>query len=107
MTRKLLFLCVFGVVYTVGAMILILTTMGAAMSGFEPGSRPVGPLVWRILSTLTEVVMLPFGPLLLPRGARGLWGYALIYANGVAWGMILLAGWHFLERSRRNHPKAA
>ena len=107
MTRKLLFLSAFGLVYTVATAFLILTTMGAAMSGFEPGTEPVGATTWRILSTLTEVVMLPFGPLLRSRGAPGLWGDALFFANGVAWGALLLAGRHVLQRVRRSHAKTA
>lgn len=97
----------FGLVYTVGAVFLILTTMGAAMSGFEPGTKPVGPMAWRALSTLTEMVMLPFGPLFTQHGTRGLWGYAIIYANGVAWGTMVLVSWTVLRRTRRNHPEAA
>lgn len=107
MTRKLLFLCAFGLVYTIGTMFLIVTTMGAAMSGFEPGTKQVGPMAWRTLSTLSDMVMLPFGPLFGPRGAPGLWGYSVIFANGVAWGTVVLAGWCVLKRAARNHAKAA
>lgn len=101
MTRKLLFLSAFGLVYTLGTMFLILTTAGAAMSGFEPGTEPVGPMTWRILSTLTDVVMLPFGPLFWSRGAPGFWSYAVIFANGVAWGAMVLASLHVLGRAGR------
>lgn len=107
MTRKLLFLSAFGLVYTVGTIFLILTTAGAAMSGFEPGTKPVGPMTWRVLSTLTDVVMLPFGPLFGPRGAPGLWSYVLFYANGVAWGVVVLTSWHVLKRAGRTPAKAA
>jgi hypothetical protein len=107
MKRQLLFLSVFAVLHTVATVFLGLTAMGAAMSGFEPGTQPVSPETWRVISALTDLAILPFGPLVGPRGAPGLWGYAVVLANGFAWGVLVLACWHALRYLRRRHARAA
>lgn len=101
MNRKLLFVFVFAMLHTAGTTLLVLLTMGAAMSGFEPGTKPVAPGTWRLLSSATGVLMLPFGAIIGPEGAPGLWGYVLFFANGIVWGTLVLATWHLLNRIRR------
>ena len=92
MTRKVLFVAAFGLLYTVGTAWVMVSAMGAALSGFEPGEPRASAATIQVLELLMQALVFPLIPLFAPH-ARGQWFYLLIFGNGVLWGVALVALW--------------
>jgi hypothetical protein len=103
MMRKMLFIAVFGLGYTVGTAWVMVSAMGAALSGFEPGEPRASAATIELLELLMQALMFPLIPLVAPH-ARGQWFYLLVFGNGVLWGVALVALWSALTRSRYGRP---
>lgn len=101
--RKLLFVAAFGLLYTIGTAWAMVFSMGTALSGFEPGEPSASPVTIRLFDFLARGLTLPFIPLFAPHGALGYW--ALVFGNGVLWGVALMALWSAVLRRRlRRRP---
>lgn len=98
MTRKVLFVAVFALLYTMGTAWALVLSMSAALSGFEPGepSAPVGAI--HFFDLLAQGLMFPLIPLFTPTGTLGYW--TLVFGNGVLWGVALVALWSAVTRRR-------
>ena len=88
MTRNVLVVTAFGVLYTLCAAAVGVLAVGAALSGFEPGTTAASATTVRFLGALATGMMLPLVPLFDP---REWWAYPLIFANGVIWASALIA----------------
>jgi hypothetical protein len=104
MTRKLLLVAAFGALYSICAAVAALSAVGAAVSGFEPGTAPASAATVRVLGAFADGLMMPLVPLFHP---RGLWTYPLIFGNGIIWGSVLIVLWNLVRRRRRESVRAA
>lgn len=98
MTRKALFIAAFGLLYTTGTAGALVLSMSATLSGFEPGEPRASLGAIHFFDLLTQGLMFPLIPLFAPNGALRYW--ALVFGNGVLWGLALVALWSAVTRRR-------
>ena len=103
MMRKVLFIAVFGVLYAVGTVWVMVSAMGAALSGFEPGEPRASAATIQAFELLMQGLQFPLISLFAPH-AQGEWFYLLVFGNGVLWGVALVALWSALIHRRFGRP---
>lgn len=105
MTRKVLFIAAFALLYTAAAACSMVLAMGAALTGLEPGEPKASTATIQLFDLLTQGMMFPLIPLFGSHGAPAWWGYhLLIFGNGVLWGVVLVVLWRAVTRRRLTRP---
>lgn len=102
MIRRLLFVVLFACAHVAMTVWATMSALGAVMAGFDSGEIE-SPGVAAFYSLLAEVMISPLGTidrLQVP----GVWGYAVLFANGVLWAVAILVGWRVLGGSREQRP---
>ena len=110
MRRRALFVVTFALLHTAATIQMMVLSVGAAVSGFEPGEPRASEATIRVFDLLSQALMFPLVSLLPPLGAPWPLTWLLMLGNGVLWAVVLLALWSAVSRrtSRRApHSPAA
>lgn len=96
--RKALFMITFALLYTAVTIWAMISAVGAAVGGFEPGEQRASEARIQFFDVLSQVLMFPFVSLFAPHGAPFPLGYVLMFGNGVLWAVVLVALWSAVRR---------
>jgi hypothetical protein len=96
--RQALFVAAFALLYTAATTWLMVTSMSATMSGFEPGEPRASQATIQFFDILSRALMFPFVSLFASQGVPFPWGYVLMFANGVLWALVLVTLWRSVRR---------
>ena len=97
--ERILPVAAYAVVHSVATMYVLLSSLGAAMQGFD-GGPTASPLALTVLSATGRVLSWPLLEILPPTWFSAA-GVLLLVANGVIWGVVGLCGWSVFRRARR------
>jgi hypothetical protein len=102
MTRKEAFVLTFAMLYTIATPLAAVSAMGAALSGFDPGTTPASDATLLFWGTLSKALLFP---LVFLFDSRGPLSYLLIFGNGIIWGSVLVGLSTLAQRHwpRRSH----
>jgi hypothetical protein len=98
MIRRALFVVVFALLYTAATLWAMVSSVGAAVGGFEPGSSRASAATIQFFDLLSGALMFPFVSLFAPRGAPWPVTWLLMFGNGVLWAVMVLVLWSAASR---------
>ena len=110
MTRRVLFVAAFALLYTAAGIYMMVLSVGVAVGGFEPGEPRASEATIQLFDLLSQALMFPLVSLLPPQGAPFPLAWVLMFGNGVLWAVVLLALWSAVSRRaarRAPHSTAA
>ena len=96
MRKRILFVATFALGHTVVTVLLTIAAFGAVMQGFDGGPRAPPRLVSLLImagNVITWPLIVATPPTLSSTGQ-----YAVLYANGLVWGIAVLCGWILIRR---------
>ena len=96
--RRALFVVVFALLYTAATIQMMVLSVGAAVSGFEPGEPRASEATTQLFDLLSGALMFPLVSLLPAQGVPFPWAYVLLFGNGVIWAISLVALWSAVAR---------
>ena len=96
--RRVLFVVVFALLYTAATLWAMVSSLGAAVSGFEPGSPRASEATIQFFDLLSGALMFPFVSLFAPHGAPWPLTWLLMFGNGVFWAVVIVVLWSAVSR---------
>jgi hypothetical protein len=88
--KKTLLVLWLAAVHVLVSVVVIMLNLGAAMSGFEPGTKPVSPQRTALLDALARLLLFPIAWAASRLGMPSGLDYLLLFLNGLLWAAVIV-----------------